>query len=72
MNMPAYFTGLGNGRVSAAIAFMRTFVLQSAAIFGLPMLLGTDGLWFAQTFAEVVSTLVAVVFLVKFRHEFMG
>ncbi|WP_294519902.1 MATE family efflux transporter [uncultured Anaerovibrio sp.] len=68
----AYFTGLGNGRVSAAIAFMRTFVLQSVAIFGLPMILGTDGLWFAQTFAEVVSTLVAVVFLVKFRHEFMG
>ncbi len=68
----AYFTGLGNGRVSAAIAFIRTFVLQSVGIFGLPMLLGADGLWFAQTFAEVLSTIVAVAFLVKFRHEYMG
>ena len=41
----AYFTGLGNGKVSAAIAFMRTFVLQSVAIFGLPLLFGVDGLW---------------------------
>ena len=68
----AYFTGLGNGRVSAAIAFMRTFVLQSIAIFGLPLIFGVDGLWFAQTFAEVISTLVAIIFLIKFRHEFMG
>ncbi|KHM52478.1 hypothetical protein NZ47_04700 [Anaerovibrio lipolyticus] len=68
----AYFTGLGNGKVSAAIAFMRTFVLQSVAIFGLPLLFGVDGLWFSQTFAEVVSTVVAIVFLIKFRHEYMG
>ena len=68
----AYFTGLGNGRVSAAIAFMRTFALQSVAIFCLPILLGVDGLWFTQTFAEVISTLVAILFLIKFRHEYMG
>ena len=68
----AYFTGLGNGKVSAAIAFMRTFVLQSVAIFGLPLLFGVDGLWFSQTCAEVVSTVVAIVFLIKFRHEYMG
>ena len=62
----AYFTGLGNGEVSAAIAFLRTFILQTAAIFGLPLLLGTDGLWLAQACAEAISTLVVAGFLIKY------
>lgn len=68
----ACFTGLGNGEVSAAIAFLRTFILQTAAIFGLPLIPGTDGLWLAQACAEAISTIVAACFLVKYRREYTG
>ncbi|SHK25915.1 putative efflux protein, MATE family [Selenomonas ruminantium] len=68
----AYFTGLNNGKISALIAFARTFLVQTAAIFLLPMLLGTAGLWLAQATAELVSALLAAALLYACRREYCG
>lgn len=66
----AFFTALGNGRVSAIISFLRTLVFQIAAVLLLPALLGAEGIWNANTAAEVLSLTVTAFFLVRYRHVY--
>lgn len=61
----AYFTALNNGLVSAVLSFSRTFAFQIGAIYLLEYLLGLDGIWMAQTAAEVVTLGISVGFLYK-------
>ena len=68
----AYFTGLNNGLVSGILAFTRTFVFQTAAIFLLPVFWGADGLWVAQAAAELFAALTAVFFFAAHRKEYCG
>ena len=68
----AYFTGLNNGKVSAIIAFSRTFFFQTLAILALPVFFGAEGLWTAQAAAEVISAVVAVVLLFMHRKDYCG
>ena len=68
----AYFTGLNNGRVSAIIAFSRTFFFQTLAILALPLFFGAEGLWLAQSAAEMISAAVAVVLLFRYRKDYCG
>lgn len=57
----ALFTALGNGKISAAISFSRTFLFTLVGILGLSYLFKVNGLWIAIPFAELCT--VAVVFL---------
>ena len=66
----AFFTALGNGVLSAAIAFLRTLLFQTAAIFILPIFLGLDGIWLAVTAAEVLTLAVTVLFLLTQRRRY--
>lgn len=59
----AFFTALSNGVLSAAIAFLRTLLFQTAAIFILPLFLGLDGIWLAVTAAELLALAVTALFL---------
>jgi Na+-driven multidrug efflux pump len=68
----AYFTGLNNGLVSGILAFTRTFAIQTAMIFILPMFLGTDGLWLAQAVTELFAALIAIFFFIKCKNEYCG
>ena len=68
----AYFTGLNNGKVSAIIAFSKTFIIQTAAIMLLPMFLGIEGLWLAQAVAEFTACLVGLYFYITHKHEYTG
>ena len=68
----AYFTGLNNGRISGLIALMRTFVLQTACIFGLPLLMGPEGLWVSQAAAELISVFLAGALLFRYRKDYCG
>ena len=60
----AFFTGLNNGLVSGILAFTRTFAIQTAMIFILPMFFGTDGLWLAQAITELFSAMIALIFFI--------
>ena len=51
----AFFTGLNNGTASALISFLRTLVIQVAAVLLLPKLLGINGIWLAITVAVSVA-----------------
>ena len=66
----AFFTALSNGVISAAIAFLRTLLFQTAAIFVLPLFLGLDGIWLAVTAAELLTLAVTVLFLATQRKRY--
>lgn len=68
----AYFTGLNNGKISAVIAICRTFLFQTLAIFGLPLIFGAKSLWVCQAVAEVVSAGVSIALLYIYRQDYLG
>ena len=66
----AFFTALGSGVISAAIAFLRTLLFQTAAIFILPLFLGLDGIWLAVTAAEILTLFITAALLVTQRKRY--
>lgn len=64
------FTALGDGAVSAIISFLRTLVFQISCVLILPKFLGINGVWLSMLFAEVLSTLVTVVFWITKRKKY--
>lgn len=63
----AFFTALSNGRVSAAISFLRTFGFLIVALLLLPKAIGVAGIWLAVPFAELATAGVAALFLWRNR-----
>ena len=66
----AWFTGLGNGKVSAVLAFVRNLVLELGFVFLLPALFGPDGIWFAVDVAEVCCLLLGIFLLAAYRKRY--
>ena len=66
----AWFTGLGNGPVSAAVSFCRTFVFELACVFLLPALFGAGSIWFSACAAECFATLFGAILLLRFRGRY--
>ena len=65
-----FFTALNNGLVSAVISFLRTLVFQVAAIIILPLIWGTDGIWFSIVAAELMAAVVTVIFMVLLKKKY--
>ena len=65
-----FFTALGNGFVSAILAFLRTFVFQVIVVLLLPDLLGLNGIWLAVVVAEAMALCVTIFFLVQKNKEY--
>ena len=59
----AVFTALGNGTVSAIIAFAHTIVFEIGSILLLPMLVGAEGVWWSIVVAEIGSSIMVLAFL---------
>ena len=66
----AFFTGLNNGTASALISFLRTLVIQVAAVLLLPKLLGINGIWLAITVAEALTLLVTETLFLLGRKKY--
>jgi putative MATE family efflux protein len=66
----AWFTGLGNGKVSAAVAFVRNLILELGFVFLLPALFGPDGIWFAVDAAEVCCLLISLSLILIYRKRY--
>lgn len=64
------FTALSNGRVSAIIAFSRTFVFLVAAIVLLPLVLGLDGLWLAVPVSELLALGLSGYYARKYQAKY--
>lgn len=65
-----WFTALGNGSVSAAVSFVRTLVLELAAVFTLPLLFGIDGIWSSVIVAEVLALLLSSSLISLYRKKY--
>lgn len=63
----AFFTALSDGRTSAVISFVRTFVLIAVSLAVLPLILDMDGVWLAIPVAELGAFGLSLYYLKKFR-----
>lgn len=66
----SFFTALNNGGVSAAISFLRTFIFKLSAVLLLPLLLGLDGIWWADVAAELFAFMISVLFLAAKQKKY--
>lgn len=66
----AFFTGLNNGIVSAAISFLRTLVFQVVSVLILPLILGLNGIWGAIVSAELSAFLFTVYCFLHFKGRY--
>ncbi len=64
------FTALGNGGISAAISFLRTLGFQIGSVMVLPMIFGVNGIWLSMLSADVLSTIVTVIFFFTKRKKY--
>lgn len=60
------FTALSDGKTSAMISFLRTFVFIIAAVLILPIFLKTDGVWLSIPVAEALTLTVSVPKLIHY------
>lgn len=64
------FTALSNGRVSAIISFLRTFLFTAAAILIMPYIFELQGVWLAVCVAEAFALVVSVGYVVKYKKKY--
>lgn len=65
-----FFTALNDGITSAIISFLRTLVLQTAAVIFLPMVWELDGVWISIVVAEVMAVVFSVIFLAAKQKKY--
>ncbi|NCB32855.1 MAG: MATE family efflux transporter, partial [Erysipelotrichia bacterium] len=66
----SFFTALNNGRVSAAISFIRTLVLEMACVLILPRIFGIEGIWAALPLSGLLSSVVASFYLHRYQKVY--
>lgn len=64
------FTAFSNGKASAFLSFLRTFLFLIASLLLLPRLLGADGIWLSVPLAELLSLVVAVWLVIANRDYY--
>lgn len=64
------FTSLSNGKISAILSFLRTFVFIIIAIAVLPILFEVNGVWISIPVAEFLALIVSVYYMVKFKKVY--
>lgn len=66
-----FFTGLGNGTISAILSVCRTFILQIGAIVLLPIIFNNnDAIWFYAAVQEGLALLLSFVLLFSFKKKY--
>ncbi len=65
------FTAFSNGKISAMLSILRTFIFFIIGMIILPRLMGVNGVWLVVPFAEITTMIVSYIFIYKYRHEYM-
>lgn len=65
------FTAFSNGKVSALLSILRTFILFTIGIVTLPRFLGVNGVWMVVPFAEFTTLIVSLFFINKYKYIYM-
>ncbi len=62
-----FFTAVGNGRVSALIACLNSFVLTLGFVAVLPKYLNITGIWLSIPLAEAAAMVLSICYFLKYR-----
>lgn len=65
------FTAFSNGKISALISLLRTFLFFVVGMLLLPKYLGVNGVWLVVPFAEITTLSISSYFIYKYRNEYM-
>lgn len=68
----AVFTALSNGKVSAALSFIRTFALLTVFLLALPRIWGVNGIWLATPLADLLGAVLSVALLIRYRNVYFS
>jgi len=66
----ALFTALSNGKTSAAISFMRTFVFITVFLLVLPHFLQVTGVWLAIPVAEMLTLMLTIYIIFRYSKYY--
>jgi Na+-driven multidrug efflux pump len=66
----AFFTALNDGKVSALISFLRTFVFELGAVLLLPVLFGVEGIWCSVVIGDLMAAVAGSLFMVRLRRKY--
>lgn len=64
------FTAFSNGKISAILSSLRTFVFFIIGILILPSLLGVNGVWLVVPIAECATIVVGLVYILKYKKVY--
>lgn len=64
------FTAFSNGKVSATISFIRTFVLIVINVIMLPHIIGVNGIWLSVPSAEFMTFFLSLYFLYSKKGKY--
>lgn len=64
------FTAFSNGKVSALLSLLRTFIFFVVGLLILPRFLGVDGVWLIVPFAELTTLIVSALFIYRYRYTY--
>ena len=67
-----YFQSVERPRPAMAVTVLRGFVFMAACFFGLPLLLGVEGIWLAVPLAEVLTfgVVMAIYYRTRLKSRF--
>ena len=65
------FTAFSNGKISALLSLLRTFVFFAIGMSILPNIIGVNGVWLVVPFAEFSTLAISLCFIYKYRKEYM-
>ncbi|MCG8472841.1 MAG: MATE family efflux transporter [Desulfobacterales bacterium] len=65
------FTALNNGKISAVIAFLRSFVFTIGLVLLLPLFMGLKGVWLSLTLAEWLTLIVALWCVSRYKRVYI-
>lgn len=64
------FTAFSNGKISALLSVLRTFIFLSTGIIFLPSLIGVDGVWLAVPLAETLTLAFSLFYVYKHKNTY--
>ena len=66
----AMFTAFGNGRISAILAILRTFVFIVLGLYVWPKIISGIGVWLAVPCAELLTIIFTIYYLQTNRKRY--
>lgn len=68
----AFFTAMNNGKISALLTFLRTFVFTLGFVWFLPRVMGLPGVWLSVPAAELATLAVCLWFARAYQGVYLA